>query len=69
MIFWPEEKLKLLDDPSIIKIAKKGYNLFLEELKESQEIGKKYPKFFDNETFSYDNVKWIYFYKVFFLCF
>lgn len=60
VIFWPEEELELLEDESLVRLARGTRSSFEEEAQKFLEIAKKYPDILKEEFFTYENVRWIY---------
>lgn len=59
-MFWDPREWDLLEDPTLVKQAKKQYSEFLVEYETLKLITEKYRYYFKEETVSFDNVKWIY---------
>ena len=62
--FWDNKDLKLLEDEYLIKTARKGLEEFENEYKELKEILSRYPKLYNEDTYCYENAKWIYIHLV-----
>jgi len=64
LIFWKEDELKKLNDPQMINIAKKELKDFEITYRTLTAILDNYPDLFKKETYSYENIKWIYIHLV-----
>lgn len=60
VIFWSDEELELLEDRSLVRLAKKTRKDFEEEAKALLDIAEKHPDILKKEFFTYENIKWIY---------
>ena len=58
--FWPDDKLELLEDKAMIRLAKLGRRCFEDEAKQILEIASKYPTILKSEYFTYEKIKWLY---------
>ncbi|CAD8098588.1 unnamed protein product [Paramecium primaurelia] len=64
LIFWSDEELKLLNDEKLVLKAKKELQDFLLIQKTLTHILDQFPQHFKKETYSYENIKWIFIHLV-----
>ncbi|CAK91275.1 unnamed protein product (macronuclear) [Paramecium tetraurelia] len=64
LIFWSDEELKLLNDEKLVLKAKRELQDFLLIQKTLTHILDQYPQHFKKETYSLENIKWIFIHLV-----
>ncbi|CAD8076387.1 unnamed protein product [Paramecium primaurelia] len=64
LIFWSDEELKLLNDEKLVQKSKRELQDFLIIQKTLTHILDQYPQYFKKETYSFDNIKWIFIHLV-----
>ncbi|CAD8110312.1 unnamed protein product [Paramecium sonneborni] len=64
LIFWSEEEFKLLKDDKLVLKAKTELQDFLIIQKTLTHILDQYPQYFKKETYSFENIKWIFIHLV-----
>lgn len=60
MVFWTPEEQELLDDTRLVKLARKQFNEFVLEYETLKQITDLYPQYFNKDTVTFENAKWIY---------
>jgi len=61
VLLWDDKDLELLDDPHFVKIIKRTRKKEFDDIfNEITSILSKYPNFFNKETYSWENFRWLF---------